>query len=290
MKKVIFNFFKGIMIGVANIIPGVSGGTIAVVLGIFDQLIESINNFYKDLRKYLPFLIPIGLGAVTGIILFSSLIKYALEKYSFPTSMFFVGLVVGSIPFIYKRAVSRGFKVSYLVPLAIAFLAVVGLSLTKAPTSMNTAYNVDFMLILKCFFGGVVASCAMVIPGISGSFTLMLLGLYPIVIDHVAGIKEYLALPSNFALLFQLLKVIAPIGIGTIIGIFLISGIIESLLSKFYSVTYFVILGLIFGSIFGIFNDPITYASGLGNLTLLIGVVMGVLGFVVSIIFGKTDA
>lgn len=96
-------FLKGIFIGIANIIPGVSGGTIAVVLRVFDQLIDAINNFFKTPKKHFKFILFLGLGAAFGIIIFSKLISFLLYTYSFPTSMFFVGLVVGSVPLIYSN-------------------------------------------------------------------------------------------------------------------------------------------------------------------------------------------
>ena len=112
MNKFLNLFLKGIFVGIANIIPGVSGGTIAVVLRIFDQMIDAINNFFKNPKKHIKFLIPLFLGAVFGIVLFSKLLEFCLAKESLPTSLFFVGLVVGSIPLIYTQAKKKEIKPS----------------------------------------------------------------------------------------------------------------------------------------------------------------------------------
>ena len=103
----LFLFFKGIIVGVANVIPGVSGGTIAVVLHIFDRMIEAINHFTSDIKKHVKFLLPLGAGAAVGVLAFSVLIDYTLTNYSLPTCGFFAGLVAGSLPLIWGMANSK---------------------------------------------------------------------------------------------------------------------------------------------------------------------------------------
>ena len=95
---------KGLVVGVANIIPGVSGGTMAVVMGIYDRLIGAVSDLRRDFKNSLLYLFPIGIGAVLGIVLFSHLIKFLLEGYPMPTNLFFLGLILGSIPMIFRRA------------------------------------------------------------------------------------------------------------------------------------------------------------------------------------------
>ena len=107
---------QGLVVGVANIIPGVSGGTMAVVMGIYDKLISAVSDLKKDFKKSVLYLLPIGLGAVLGIVLFSHLIKYLLGSYSMPTNFFFLGLILGSIPMIYRRASREKFQKSSAIP------------------------------------------------------------------------------------------------------------------------------------------------------------------------------
>ncbi len=280
-------FLKGILVGVANIIPGVSGGTIAVVLGIFDELIDAINNFYKDFKRYFKFLLPVGLGAAFGIVAFSSLIEYSLTKYSFPTSMFFVGLVIGSIPLIYAKASEKKFRKEYAIPFVAALCIVAYLSLIKEPSGAADLAAATPSDMAYLFFGGAIAAAAMVIPGISGSFIMILLGLYPNVIHAIASLKLLLYSPTDINLITSIAVTLIPLGLGVIAGILLISKIISILLKKMYAPTYFAILGLVFGSVFGIFNDPITYQSGMSLPVMFAGVAALAAGCVISLRLGK---
>ncbi len=288
MKLFIINFFKGIFIGIANIIPGVSGGTIAVVLGIFERLLEAVNGIFKDFKKHFLFLLAVFAGAGFGIVLLSSAIEYSLNNYSFPTSMFFVGLVVGSIPLIYSKTNAKSIKPANILATLIAFGAVVLLS-----SGNNTEVIADFRpepsMYIMLLFSGIIASAAMVIPGISGSFILMLLGLYPMVIHSIAQIKSYLLNPKDMAKLLEIAGVLIPLGIGVIIGIIIVTKLIRIFLDKYQTQTYFAILGLILGSVYGIFNSPITYKCGLDTMPMIAGALACGVGFIISLAFGKSE-
>ena len=285
IKKTAVNFFKGMLIGIANIIPGVSGGTIAVVLGIFDELIEAVNNFYKSaeqFKKYFFFLLPILFGCVAGIIAFSSLVESALETYSFQTVMFFVGLVFGSIPFIYKKASANGVRISHFIAAAVAAAVVILMSFSGIGEGGAASERYGAAVIIKMFLGGMIASAAMVIPGISGSFVMLLLGIYYDVLRAISSIKDYLRNPSDLELLIEIVKVTVPLGIGIILGILIISKIISVLLERHHSMTYFAILGLVIASVAGILTDPITFRSGVGVVSVICGVITFAVGFAVS--------
>ncbi|MCI8805899.1 MAG: DUF368 domain-containing protein [Clostridiales bacterium] len=306
MFRFINLFIKGIFVGIANIIPGVSGGTIAVVLGIFDEMISAINNIFKNFKKCAAFLIPLFIGAGAGIILFSKLLKYCLERYSFPTSMFFVGLVVGSIPLIYKKATEKkvGYK-SYIATI-LAFLVVVGFSFLSGSDSKtidDIRGTLDMITVVKILLSGIIASAAMVVPGISGSFVLVLLGMYQLVLTSVDAISSTAAksiksiseigFTDAMKTLFTSDEfiILAVIFVGIIIGVVLISKLIEFLFNKAYSITYFSILGLIFGSIYSIFSDKLTYSSyetsSISIITIFIGVAVLVIGTIISLILGR---
>ncbi len=289
-------FLKGIFVGIANIIPGVSGGTIAVVLRIFDEMIEAINNFFKEPKKYFKFLLPLILGAVLGILLFSKLLKFLLLKDSLATNLFFVGLVLGSVPLIYSQAKKREVKPYYFLVSALSFFVVFFISLIK-PNEASISININTAFILRIVLSGIIASSAMVIPGISGSFVLVLLGLYNIVLTSISDFLDVIKFAlegifsGNFSAILEIFKsdsfiILFSVGIGVILGIVLISKLIEILLKKAFSLTYFVILGLIFGSVFAIFKDPITYQSYNGNIpifSIILGIITLILGFFVSI-------
>jgi len=278
---------KGAVIGATNVIPGVSGGTMAVVLGIFDQLIEAAGGFYKDFRRHAFFLIPVGLGGVAGIIAFSSVIEYALVNHSFPACMFFAGLVVGSVPLIRGKATERPHKKIYMLATFAAMLAVVAFSLLRSPDTMDTRTVIDASLMLQMFIGGAIVGMIMVIPGVSGAFVLILLGIYPVAIRYVSAVKDYLLNPANLELFMEIFLVLAPLAAGIIIGVVLISKVIGALLERAYSLTYFTILGLVFGSIFGLLNDPITYQSGVTGTDIAVGSVTMIAGTLLTLRLGK---
>ena len=289
MNKIFLGFLKGIFIGLANIIPGVSGGTIAVILGIFDDLIDTINNFFRDIKKNLGFITPIGFGILFSILFFSSILELCLKKYSLPTNIFFIGLIFGSIPLIYKKAIKNGIKKNYFLYTIISILIVIlAASFNKnGATQINN--DISFIFLLKIFFGGLLAAIAMIIPGISGSFIMVLLGIYPTVINSISNISRCLLNLSDKNLLLRTGAIIFSLGLGLFLGILLISRLISVLLEKFYSETYFCILGLIIGSIYGIFASPMTYQSGINNFMILISVISFFVGAIISYFLGEKN-
>ena len=289
MNKIFLGFLKGIFIGLANIIPGVSGGTIAVIFGIFDDLIDTINNFFRDIKKNLGFITPIGFGILFSILFFSSILELCLKKYSLPTNIFFIGLIFGSIPIIYKKAIKNGIKKNYFLYTIISILIVIlAASFNKnGATQINN--DISFIFLLKIFFGGLLAAIAMIIPGISGSFIMVLLGIYPTVINSISNISRCLLNLSDKNLLLRTGAIIFSLGLGLFLGILLISRLISVLLEKFYSETYFCILGLIIGSIYGIFASPMTYQSGINNFMILISVISFFVGAIISYFLGEKN-
>ncbi len=293
-------FIKGIFLGIANIIPGVSGGTIAVVLRIFDQLIDAVNNFLKNPKKHILFLTPLILGAGSGILLFSKVLELALEKQSMPTSMFFVGLVVGSIPLIYGQAKKKEVTPPCYVAMLMSFVIVSSMAILSEPSTTSVSEIVITpIFLLQVFISCIIASSAMIIPGISGSFVMILLGIYNIILVSISGLVDALVNGLEMAMNGEFIEGILSIvksnsfliilvgGIGIVVGVILVSRLIELLLEKAFSLTYFTILGLIIGSVFSIFIDPMTYSSysevgGVSGVIIGISVVMGLLGFVIA--------
>ncbi len=290
----LFLFFKGIIVGIANVIPGVSGGTIAVVLHIFDRLIEAINHFTSNVKKHIMFLLPLLLGAGFGILAFSVLINYCLENYSLPTCGFFAGLVAGSLPLIYSIAKSKHpagkTNANYIIYTIISLAFVILLATIKTPESADAIVgDVSVSLMIKALIGGAIASAAMIIPGVSGSFMLVLLGLYNAVIGYVALVKDFLV-TWDFNILASILKFCIPLGIGVILGAILISRFIEFVMNKYHTQTYYIILGLILGSLVGIFLDPIAFGSYSGAIpfsAFITTTVTFFAGFGVASLLGK---
>lgn len=257
----LINFFKGMVIGIANIIPGVSGGTMAVVLNIYDKLISSVSDILKDWKKNLIFLLPIGAGAGTGIVVFSKLIKTLLEIKPIPTNFFFIGLILGSIPMISKKALESKLKVSSIIPFIITFGILIALSIVMPP-EVNTTIIRDLNVnsFIQLLIAGIIGASAMVVPGISGSFILLLIGLYTTAITAVAELN---------------IPLLIPIALGVIIGIIFTTKIINKLLNRFPQPTYFAILGLVVGSIFSIYPGFTLNGDGIiAIIAMIIGTIL----------------
>jgi putative membrane protein len=292
MFAFIRNFLNGLAFGITETIPGVSGGTIAIILGFYNELIETINHFTEDFKKRLKFLVPILIGAACGILLFSSIINYLLTNHSFPTMLFFIGLITGIIPLIFSKVkeADQKLKISEILLMVIPFLILIVISELKGvsiaePETMINNINVPFMIFI--FFAGMIAAAALIIPGISGSFVLLLIGLYPLIIFAISSIRILFFDSSNINLLINILKVLIPLGIGIIIGGLSMARLIEKLLKNYHKIIYSIILGLLSGSIVVLFKEPMVYRSGISVIIIIIGIITLSLGAVLSFNIGK---
>lgn len=232
--KQLKNILFGIVLGIANIIPGISAGTMAVVLGIYDETVYSIAHFTRQKRKSFFFLLPLVIGIGAGIVLFAKLMEYLLASYPAPTNLFFIGIILGSIPMIYKRATVERFKISHLIPFLVALAMMVAMFLFSPEETTAVSYQLTTFGYFLMFLSGVLAAAAMVIPGISGSFLMLMLGQYNTIISAV----------SDFYW-----PILLIFGLGAIVGIIGVSKVITILLSKFPQAMYFGILGFVVGSI-----------------------------------------
>lgn len=254
-------FFQGMAIGIANIIPGVSGGTIAVVLGIYDELITAINNVLTTHplknKKNIVFLAKIALGVFTGIFIFARLIDYLLTQYPIPTYFFFIGLIIGTIPIVYKMNSAMEPTVSKILTFLIA--AGIVIAVTLIPTSVNVAINPGNLSLfagIYLFLSGIIAAATMVIPGISGSFMLLLMGSYHSIIQAV----------SNYQI-----GVLAIVAVGAILGIIISTKAIYWLLKHVPSHTHYAILGLLAASAIKLWPGFTLDITGFIALALLAG-------------------
>lgn len=273
MKDTLVLIVKGFIIGVANIIPGVSGGTLAITLGIYEELIGAISHFFKDFKKNLQFVIPIGIGAVLSILLLSKVISYSLNHFPFPTTLFFIGLILGGIPLLYKKVKDDKKTMSDGLIFFLTFLVVIVFAFLKSGGSNISLRNLGVFDYLLLFFIGMITSSTMVIPGISGSFVLMLLGFYQPIIDTISRLTKFQNVSSN-------LLILIPFGIGVVVGIILIAKLIEFLLSKFEKKTYYGILGFVLASILTIVKPLV--GIQLDVFQVLFGILLFLVGTVVA--------
>ena len=251
MKEKLILFIKGIVLGVAFVIPGVSGGTLAVLMGIYEELIEAASNFYKsiaDFKKYIMYLLPIGLGVVFSVAVFAKLIKFGLDKAPIITILIFLGMIIGGIP-----------------ALVISMLIFHKSNSNVVLTNMSITGYITLLLV------GAIAAVTMVVPGISGSFTLMLIGYYEPILNLVNDITSFKNLGPNLILIFTFM-------LGVFIGIIFISKIIEWCLKHYKRETYYAIIGFVLSSIISVIYEVSKFPFNLTHL--IIGIVLLVINTV----------
>ena len=271
MKKIVEYlkyFLCGIVFGTANVIPGVSGGTMLVVFGIFDRLTDSISGIKKIFQNFW-FLVTFALGAGGGIILSSFVISSLFDNFGVQTNMFFLGLIIGGIPLIYKLGTSeKRVKPMCAVPFVIAMAVVIGLTVMERADIFKLAPDVvngfNVIISLKLLVCAALAAVTMIIPGISGSFVMMLIGVYETIITAIKEMNFY---------------VIIPFAIGAIIGIIGGAKLISVLIKKNRLMVYSALMGLVIGSIYAILPEGFGFnlQTGYGFVCLLFGVVAAVL-------------
>ena len=239
MREHIANFLKGFAMGVANVIPGVSGGTIALLTGIFERLINALKSFdveavrlllkfkFKEFARHVDFgfLLSVFLGVGVSIISVAKLLEFLFQSYPVYVWSFFFGLILVSVWFVGKSIgkIDVAAAVSFVVGAAVAF----GLSVMN-PATENTA----FWYLIIC---GAVAVCSMILPGLSGSFVLILMGNYQLIMIYAV---------SHFDM-----KIIVPVAVGVVVGLLAFSHFLSWLLSRYARQTMAVLTGFIFGSL-----------------------------------------
>ncbi len=277
------NILKGMVIGVANIIPGVSGGTMMVSMGIYDKLIHCVTHLFSEFKKSMKFLIPIFIGMAIALVGLSFIIEPAFENFPLQTSCLFIGLIVGGLPAIWGKVKGKGIKISYVIPFLVFFAIVVGLAAMGEKEGNAADLTFSLWSCVKLFVVGIIASATMVIPGVSGSMMLLLLGYYnPI----VSAIKDFVTALASFDMqgILAGCGILVPAGIGIVVGFFAIAKVIEIIFEKFPLQAYWAIIGLIVASPFAILM-----LVGVGSVSIasvLVSVVTFVIGFIVAMKLG----
>ncbi|WP_188207825.1 DUF368 domain-containing protein [Alkalibacillus aidingensis] len=234
------NLYRGVLMGTSDIIPGVSGGTIAVVLGIYQRLIEGINGlFTREWKRHLAFLVPLLLGVLLALWSLSGVIEWLFDHYPNQIQFLFMGLIVGIIPMLLKKSDYRArFGVQHYVLFILAALLVGSMALFQegvAETITSFDNGTTFVLL---FLSGWLASSAMILPGISGSMLLLIVGMYPTFVYVIHNL---------------VIAALIPLGLGIVFGLLIMSKIIKYFLERYFHQTYALIIGLVFGSLFVIY-------------------------------------
>lgn len=268
---------KGFVIGSSMSVPGVSGGTMAILLGIYDKLISSISNFLKDIKGNTIFLVKFCLGAGIGIGSLAFVIQWALEKFPFIISFLFLGAVVGGIPALYVKTKEKKFRISSFIYFVLGLAIVIAIGFI--PTgNFDISLGSGISHIIMILITGIIIALALVLPGISTSHMLLVLGLYDSMLIAI----------TNFDVIY-----IGVLGVSTLVGVFLITKPLEYLMNHFPHQTYCMIIGFVIGSTSEIFSEKILPAIPNGATlswwipSILMAAAALVLGYIAIISLSK---
>lgn len=281
--KLLNQILRGVVIGVANIIPGVSGGTMMVSMGIYDTLIHCITHLFSEFKKSVKTLLPYAIGMLVGIVALAGILGYLFDKYALPTYTCFIGLILGGLsPLLHKIEKKQINWVAILV-FVLFFALIIAMALTGETTNPDSI-NVDLGQMLILVLIGCVASATMIIPGVSGSMMLMLLGYYTPVLNAVNNLKDAV-FSLNFAAMVNPALILLPFVVGVVLGIFGVAKAIEWLLARVPTPTYCAVLGLVVASPVAILLRA--DMAGVTAVLIVVSVVTFALGFVAAMLLAK---
>lgn len=262
----LINGFRGFCMALADSVPGVSGGTIAFILGFYDKFVTSLNNIIfgnkKEKKEAVFFLIKLGIGWIIGMLIATLVLTSLFEKHIYAISSLFLGFIIFSIPFIIKEEKNCLKNNHKNIMFLIFGVVIVSLITYFNPVSKGHGINIttfNFGLAIYIFVSAMVAISAMVLPGISGSTLLLIFGLYMPIMN---AIKSFIHLD------FSYFKVLFIFGSGVIIGIVLVIKLIKEALQKFRSQTVYMIIGLMIGSLYAIVMGPTTLETSQSAMNL----------------------
>ena len=269
MKEKLSLILKGIVLGTSFILPGVSGGVLSVVMGIYDKLIEAVSHFYEswaNFKKYFNFLFFLGVGGIISVLILTNVIEFALNKIPVITILLFVGLIVGGVPQLFNKIKNEvSFGNILLMFIGIGLLVIMSFTTGGAG---NQVIDTSLISMIKMFGIGVLSSATIVIPGVSGSFLLMVIGYYEPLLRIVNEITSFTNLYNNII-------VMIPLGIGLVVGAILIARVIDFCLKKYPVKTYYVIIGFVIASIIEVFLSVFEYSYTIP--TIIIGLILMIL-------------
>jgi len=228
---------KGVIVGGSMLIPGVSGATMAMILGIYDSLVKAVSSFFNHMSQSVLLLGTFCIGGGIGILIFAKPLLYLTESWNMPMMYFFIGAVAGGIPMIFRKAGVKSFSIAYLMWTILGIVIVWMLSVL--PTGVFvTDPDKGMIYIILLVLAGIIAAVALVLPGISVSYMLLVLGMYESTIKAI----------NDMSLIY-----LVPLGAGVLIGIVLTTRILENAMNNYGGPTYLIILGFVIGSILQVF-------------------------------------
>lgn len=249
---------KGIIIGIAKIIPGLSGAVLMISFNLYDRALDAITNFFKEPRRNFFFLLNLGLGIIFGIVIFSKIISFFLTKYYLYTTMLFLGLILGGIPVIKNKITSKKSNYSLIL---ISFIIMLVITLIS-PNNQYTLKN-NIIDIIVFFLSGILEAIGTVLPGISSTALLMLIGVYD---NYIGTLSNAL----DLTLIGETLYFIIPFSLGLLAGIISISLLVNFLFKSYQEQTFSIILGISLSTIITLLIRLIPYITGIPSLIISI--------------------
>lgn len=269
MRDGLLTFFKGMFVGGTMLVPGVSGGSMAIILGVYDRLVSSVSSFFKHKRESFLFLLTFALGGGIGMLLFANPLLSLIGMWRRPMLYFFLGAVIGSIPMICREAKIKRFDWRQPLYVVIGILIVLAIGLLPSDMAANSEMQAGVVSFLWLLAAGFIAAVALVLPGISVSYMLLMMGLYD---ETMRAITE---------LYFPFL---IPLGLGLVLGIILTTRILERAMERHPQGTYLIILGFMLGSV------PELFPGLPSGLDWLFCPVMLAAGFMVIWLLSRMEA
>ncbi|RBP41617.1 DUF368 domain-containing protein [Garciella nitratireducens] len=260
------DFLKGLAIGVGAIAPGVSGGALAVIFGIYENLTYAIGNIFKDFKKKIFYLFPIGLGGIAGILIFSNMLEYLFKNYNIEIRYLFIGLMIGTFPSLLKLANKNGFKKNYTISFFIALSSTILFTLLE--DTMINIVSKEVPGVLDLIIYGVIVGFGTIVPGVSSSVILMYIGAYNTLLKAIASVN---------------IPLLIPVGIGFVLSFLVLAKVISFLFQYAYGYTYYAVLGFVIGSIVPIFPGVQFH------FRYFISFIIMVIGFFISFLLSKYE-
>ena len=260
---------KGFIIGIAKIIPGVSGALIAISFGIYEKAIKAISNFFENPINNFLFLFPIGLGVLLSISLTSGLILYFINNYYFPTILLFIGLIMGGIPSLIDNINIKKVKFIHILILTLSFSTVFLIFLVNGQHFFVETSN-ELINFLLFFIIGFIDALTMIIPGISGTAVMIILGCYNLLLNFLSSLTSVASIFTN------IFKVI-PYLLGIVLCVIILSKLMTYLFDKKKEYMYCGILGFTLSSVLSLFFE--TFKNNYSILETIVALVLLVVGY-----------
>ena len=259
---------KGFIVGSTMMVPGVSGGSMAMVLGIYDKLISSISSFFRDWKSNTVYLISFAIPALLGIILCAKPISSVIDRFPVVSMFFFIGLVFGSLPMLYKTARIERIKISHIVSFIIGAAIVISMAFLPPMGGSEASLEMDVATFFLQILAGIAVAIGFILPGISTSYLLLLLGTYDFVMLAISSLN---------------IVALIPFFLGFVLGVILLTRVLEICMQRYPQITYTMIIGFLMGSLYTV------YPGTPSGQEILYSLIAFVIGFVIIYFVSKKE-